>query len=335
MRLPHAWSARLAIALAMAMLAAPAVVHAKQGKTRTEAGDRPFIEQSLIAAPRQVGEFELEGHRYDPESRYAGVNFRYRLPAHPELRIDIFVYPAGQMPEQDAVKLGMETFVATLEEAVRQQYFDRFELVGRDAFEIMPAVKGDAVKRDAIKSDSAAQASEQAQDDGVHDDSTQDESSQELEALLSAMATQPIRGERLDLRYRMPIGFDEPVPMHSRGYLFYRQLYYFKGRLTATEAAIGREEFAALADRAVREIVPAIQARHVGGCAQHTININTAAVDAGQDDSLIMRELAGSLMQMSGKNCYDTIDKARQPIPDGTDIVTITFAPDDWGSNAP
>ena len=328
MRLPHAWSARLAIALAMAMLAAPAAVHAK--KDTGKADERPFIEQSLIAAPKRIGEFELEGHRYDPDNKSAGVAFRYRLPAHPELRIDLFVYPAGQMPEQEAVKAGMEPFLATLEEAVRQQYYDRFELVGRDAFEIVPAVKGDTVKPDAIQSDAAAQASDQAQDDGA-----QDESSQELETLLSAMATQPIRGERLDLRYRMPMGFDEPVPMHSRGYLFYRQLYYFKGRLTATEAAIGREEFAALADRAVREIVPAIQARHVGGCAQHTININTAAVDAEQDDSLIMRELAGSLMQMSGKNCYDTIDKARQPIPDGTETVVIAFDPDDWGTGTP
>lgn len=140
MSLAHAWSTPLAVALsfALATSVAPHQAHAKEGKRETTADARPFIEETRVVAPRRVGDFELEGSRYDPARKDAGVAFRYRLPAHPEMRIDLFVYPAGLMPEQDAIAAGMTPFLATFEEGVRQKYYDRFELLERTSFEIAP-----------------------------------------------------------------------------------------------------------------------------------------------------------------------------------------------------
>jgi len=49
----------------------------------------------------------LEGTRYDPANRYAGVAIRYFLPGQDATRIDLFGYPYGQGPDEDALDRAM------------------------------------------------------------------------------------------------------------------------------------------------------------------------------------------------------------------------------------
>lgn len=328
MSLAHAWSTPLAVALsfALATAVAPHQAHAKEGERETAADARPFIEETRVVAPGRVGDFELEGSRYDPARKDAGVAFRYRLPAHPEMRIDLFVYPAGLMPEQDAIAAGMTPFLATFEEGVRQKYYDRFELLERTSFEIAPqAVPPTSASKPASKDDALPAQTEAPGDD-----------TDGIASLLSALDPPPIRGERLDLRYRMQMGFDEPVPVRSRGYLFYRQLYYFKGRLTATEAAIGQADFDALTDRAMRELIPAIRAHNIGACAEQRITLGADIVDAnpadGALDAAIGRVLAESFTQMDQRNCHRTRADAEAAATADAETVVIVFDPGDWAS---
>ncbi|MGN6151671.1 MAG: hypothetical protein ACTHOH_06610, partial [Lysobacteraceae bacterium] len=99
---------------------------------------RSFVEQTRVAAPKRVGEFVLDAAEYDPAMKSAGASLRYSLPDRPELRIDLFVYPAGEMPHADAVKAGMKDFRASLDAAAKAGYYDALRVLDTTDFEIPP-----------------------------------------------------------------------------------------------------------------------------------------------------------------------------------------------------
>jgi hypothetical protein len=267
--------------------------------------ERPFVEATRIAAPKQVGEFTLEGTRFDEETKENGAQIRYSLSAHPDIRFDLFVFPAGEMPQEKAVARAVEEFVGGLEGAQRQGYFEDLRILDTADFRIEPARTSDVP--------------EAAADHPL------------VEALLTP---DPIVGKRLDLRYRSRQGREgETTPMMSRGYLFHKQLYYFKGRITVPAAQIAPEEFASLSDRAMRELVPAVVVSNVGECAEVTIAIPRDAIDKKDDTigDLLMSQLGGAMAQQAHRNCYRSRAEARAAEPDNADVVTIEYDADDWG----
>lgn len=302
-------SATLAgVALALATLPHGEAVAGVKAKA-----ERAFIEETRIAAPQRVGEFVLEGSLYEQAQKYAGAQFRYAHPDHPELRFDLFVYPAGDMPRDKAIERGMREFLASFEAGVKLKYYDRLRIGDTTDFEIAPT----------------RQADEPPPADAGNDDRDPEVDA----AIAAALAPKPLIGKRIDLRYRMSFeDTGDVVAMRSRGYLFYKQMYYFKGRITVAESRMDQPTFDALSDRAMRTLVPAVVASNIGGCADRTVVIDRDA--AGKDDSIgdLLSQMLGQALDEGDRNCHASRDEAKAAEPEDAEIVTIDYDPDDWSS---
>ncbi|MFZ5638082.1 MAG: OadG family protein [Pseudomonadota bacterium] len=305
---------------ALALAALPYGEAAARDKAKAE---RAFIEETRIAAPQRVGEFVLEGSLYEEAQKYAGAQFRYAHPDHPELRFDLFVYPAGDMPRDEAIERGMRDFRASFDAGVKLKYYDRLRIGDTTDFEIAPTPQTDGSEPAAPES--AAPEPAAPENDG---------GDPEVDAAIAtALAPKPLIGKRIDLRYRMSIEeTGDTVAMRSRGYLFYKQLYYFKGRITVAESRMEPSAFDALSDRAIRALVPAVVASNIGGCAETTITIGRDA--AGKDGSIadLLSQMLGQAVDKGDRNCHASRADAQAAEPEDAEIVTIEYDANDWGS---
>ena len=288
-------------------------VDARSGKDKDAA--QPFIVETRIAAPKRVGEFQLESTYYDPATKHAGASLRYLLPDHPEIRFDLFVYPAGEMPYDTAMTSGMKDFVDSFDAGVKMKYYSDLKIVDIVDFDIGPKTETTAPQENKPAANTPPES--------------------EADAIIEAALTpKPVSGKRIDLRYTMRMDeTGETVPMRSRGYLFYRQLYYFKGRISVAESRADQATFDTLSDRAMRELVPAVQASNIGGCAKTEIVIGGKALDGGKAGiDALMSQMIGQMADSNGKHCFADRAHATASEPDKAEIITIEYDPDDWGS---
>ncbi len=268
--------------------------------------ERPYIETSYLIAPRQVGDFQLQGSSYDPERKYSGAGFRYTLKDHQETRVDIYVYPAGRMSRASALDRGMQAFREDMDNAVKGGTYTDLELQPPQAFDLydaQPATTRGMPRKGQTTTD---------------------------DAVLAAIAEATTSGEPQQGRVqRMTFSLlPQHWPMYSTGYLFYRQLYYFKVRASAAQQRISREQFDALTDLAARTLVPAIEVANVGGCSSSTLHVNP---DASPEQ--VVRDLFRHSTEHQSYNCHADAAKAR--IDDKSkqaDVVEISYTADEWKS---
>ncbi len=311
MSIRHSLVVMFGIAAALVSAAQPVTARSRKDKDATQ----PFIVETRIAAPKRVGEFELESTYYDPATKHAGASLRYLLPDHPEIRFDLFVYPAGDMPHDTAMTSGMKDFVDSFDAGVKMKYYSDLKIVDIVDFDIGPKTETTAPQEDKP----AANTPPESEADAI------------IEA---ALAPKPVSGKRIDLRYTMRMDeTGETVPMRSRGYLFYRQLYYFKGRISVAGSRVDQVTFDTLSDRAMRELVPAVQASNIGGCASVEIVVDkeTATKSGGTIGDLLM-QVVGESLDGIHRNCHETRAEAKASEPKQAEIITIEYDPDDWGS---
>lgn len=240
---------------------------------------------------------------------------RYALPGHDETRIDLFIYPFGQDRAEAALDHGMRDFVASLRTAEREGRFRALSMSDAVAFDLGQApADGDGPgkrRRDRRGSGDA------------------DVERMLMEAL--AAVDRRIRGRRLDLAFEYPGQVEgDWFAMHSRGYLFYRHLYFFKGRVSATAARIDRGRFAALADRAMRELVPAVQAYNVGGCADTTLHVDPG-LPRREMQQMLLRGMVAAQASLEAGNCRDAADEAElAALSHDAELVPVEYPADDW-----
>ena len=295
-----------ALALAVVLSAAPPAHAGKADRKAADAPARAFIETSYLIAPERVGDFVLEGASYDDKNKFAGAGFRYALEGHQETRFDVYVYPVGRAPQAQAIADGMADFKSSIEQAQQGGIYKDLEYLSEDDFPLQ-----------APEPETAAQASPDAKAQAAP---------KELDAaLLEALASTRIVGKRLRMRNVLVNG---GFPMYSNGYLFHRQLYYFKVRASATRDRIDQAQFDALTDRAARELVPAIEVANIGGCANRTIEIDT---NASADDMAVV--LVRHTAEIQGENCFtDAADAKLEKKSKGARVVRIDFDPSIWKS---
>ncbi|WP_282278366.1 hypothetical protein [Stenotrophomonas sp. PS02297] len=259
--------------------------------------DRAYIETSYLIAPVQVGDFELEGSSFDPGRKYAGAGFRYALKDHQEIRFDVYVYPAGLMAQEQAVRDGMEAFRHDLRLAGEQGTYTQLRELQQGPFPLPspetphgpPATGADVA------------------------------------VIKAQVEAGQLIGQKLQLSMRLP---PRDWPLYSNGYLFYKQLYYFKLRASAAQERISSDEFNALTDRAARQLVPALQVANVGGCAGGTIHLST---DASPEQGAV--QLVRQATLLKGHNCHPSIEEAGIADQRATfKVVEITFDADEWKS---
>lgn len=334
------WVRMLCLVSALvAAASSPALAKKSADAARESQADQPFIVETRVVVPKRVGEFVLEGTQYTPEQKYAGVQIRYEHPDHAQIRFDFFVYPAGKMPNEEALRAGMKDFRDSFQAGMRLGYYRDFEIVDDAPFEIAlpkavppqatPPASPSKSEADA-KAEPVADAPAGASDDG---DLTPGERELASDEFLESLKGRPLKGERLRLKYVMTDDArGERIPMRSRGYLFYRHLYYFKARISAAESQIDEAAFSALADRAVRELVPAIQARNIGACGQMTLYIDPSEADENKQAEAMAQSMMDALLSRSESNCDTRIDEKEFAARHAdAEVVTIAYDPDDWG----
>jgi hypothetical protein len=330
----------VAACLVAALAFAPSAAADKRSKRQPP---RAFIEASAIVAPERVGEFVLEGSQQWPDQKFAGVQFRYLLPGHEALRIDVFVYPHGDMPQARAIETGLRDFLDTLDAQVRAGNFSDFQVLNDApmtlprfassvAEKVLPAAAseapaGTAEGRPKDTAPAQAAAASEAQAGDASDPADADP----ITALLADAAQS--KGRRLALSYRIadPDIPSQRIEMRSMGYLFYKQLYLFKGRISAAASQIGEAEFQALTDRAMRELIPAIQVFNAGGCAQVAINVDPDKLDGDSADSIAL-DLVAAMNAKIERNCGERLDTPEfKAASRDAEVRRVDYDPEDWG----
>ncbi|MCW5581832.1 MAG: hypothetical protein KIS72_10885 [Luteimonas sp.] len=292
-----------------------------------DAPKQPFIVRTHVVAPHKVGDFVLEGARYDSANKLAGVGVRYFLPGHEEARIDLFVYPHGQADTEAALDQGMRDFRATLEAAAKAGYYRDLAVADAVEFDVPlpPSVPVPGIAESPAPADDAAAA--------PAEDAADPEEAGRIAMLAGLLgANRRVDGRLIALHYESPgLAEGEWLLMRSRGYLFYRHLYFFKGRISAAESRIDPAAFEALADRAMRELVPAVQAYNIGSCGDVTLYVDPDLPEREAVDAL-MRELVAAQTRSEASNCHAKSEESEvAALAEDADVVTIEYAPEDWG----
>jgi hypothetical protein len=296
----------LALALAAALGASAPPADARADNAKPDGGAkaaRAYVERSYLIAPKQVSDFVFEGVRYNPDAKHSGAGFRYKVDGHQETRIDVYVYPAGRMDHATALDDGMQAYRADIDTAVKAgQYTDlaygqevEFPLASTAETSPLPADKPGKADRN-------------------------------LEAVLRALSKGPPQiGRKLPMTMHLQ---PQDWPMHSVGYLFYRQRYYIKVRATAAQQRIPLEKFQALTDRAARALAPAIEVASIGGCANRTI-----ALDSDATPEAMAQEMLVQMTLQQSYNCHLDTEAAGIPAKStNAEVIEIAYDAHEWKS---
>jgi len=263
-----------------------------------DATPRAYVETTHIVAPKHVGGFSLKRSSFDPQAKYSGAGFTYRSDEAPHPTISVFVYPAGRLAQADALRDGMIAFREDLRLAEEAGTYSDLQVLAAGAFPLSGSDEASASNGD---------------------------SSPDAELLATIAKAGRIDGERLQLRLRLP-GRDGDI--QSAGFLFYKQLYYFKVRVSADATSMPGDAFLAFADTAARTLVPAIQAVNIGDCANATITI-PAGGSAEDGARALVRE---ATLQQS-YNCHADRDAAKlDALARDAEVVEIGYRADEWKS---
>lgn len=324
---------RTCLALAL-LLAAPFAA----GEGAHEGAPRPFIEQSLVLAPENAGDWRLARANDYPGNPGAGVALNYVHAGHPDVRLDLFVYPIGRLGPAEA-----ERALAGEIDVVRQQ-LQQMAADGRyesPRFEdpvviwLPPPPRtddrtGEAGAADAHAGAQAVPSPDDADASAAEPVDTAGQAGTEaaLEGLLARDAARDRRipGRKLSIQLGR-----EGQPLTSRAYVFYRGLYFYKGRITASHQAIAPGVLDALADQAMETLVPAVRVNSTGGCSHRVV-----AVDPEADESTLAQDLLAGLLEAQARaereHCLPTLDET---VPAGWRAVRLVYPPDAWGAPPP
>jgi len=266
--------------------------------------ERAFIERSLLLAPEAVGDFVLANANDYPGDPGSGVGLRYSHPDFPEARIDLFVYPIGRDVRDVAVARGIAEVRTSVEAAVEKGSYSDLVFGEEIDFDLR------RVDIDGALLPAPAAAGSPAGDDL---------DSQVLRGIAEVdQAIEPALGRRLDMQLKMGESHQ-----NSRGFMFYRGLYLYKGRISAPPTLLPGESFDRFTNHAMAVLVPAIQVRSTGAC--HASNI---LLDPDKPDAVdFARQAKRAERRKALEQCAESLDET---VPDGYRAVALEFDPAMW-----
>ena len=268
---------------------------------------RPFIERSLVLAPERVGDLALVAMQDYPGNPAAGVGIRYQHPEFMGVRLDLFVYPAGRVDQDALLEQGMAGVTREIEgQAAKGRYTDL-------AFDPI---------RDFDLRQVATDGSLEPEGEGeVEVDAAESESWIQGFLLEYAGAADADTGRLMDVRLSI-----DGRPHHSRAFLFYRGLYLYKGRITASIREMPGENFERFSQHAMAQLVPAIEVRNTGGCSDQVIHVDPDA-NSDEGQAAFQRAVIEASIQATQENCRATLD---ENVPEGMRAVPLAFDPAMW-----
>ncbi len=334
----------LVLPVALAAPAARAATDALRGKSAAQAlpipgpaassnatDDRhpPFVLKSYIFAPEQAGASKLVDTSFDPDEKRAGAGFTYRDAAQPNAHISVFVYPLGAMNETVAMQRGMQDFRENLEFVQKHGIFSELKITGAAPFEAPRRVAGDTPVEASRPPPPAGTPlpSTTTADTGMaspgHVRNALDE--RIARAIAEASPGDTLHGQRLQMQM-----LREGTAYASLGYLFYKQLYLIKVRISVPAGTLDMTAFTTFGDRVVRAIVPRIETVNVGACGTIVLPAGNSA--ASSEDIAV--QLARDSTRVLADNCTAKVKEpellARHH---GDAVLAIHYDADDWTSS--
>jgi len=285
---------------------------ALQAKTeKTTSTSKPLIERTAIIIPKSVNDYRLVNFEYDKKFKSSGVQMRYVSSKYPDIPIDFFIYPMGTGPAQEMLTIGMRDFTGSLRQAEEMGYFEKLTISPEQDL----ILDDEKIRVIATDTASAENAVPQSKTSGGN-------------AVLAAIETSfELPGKKLGMTH-----VQKNDAMQSVGYLFYRQLYLTKVRVTIGADVLSGEEFGEMTDMAVAQILPAIEARNIGSCSdrQITVKVDESKKEAAFSDDL-MQQIMSGLTRNAADNCVT--DLALGKIEKSKfEVVNIEYTPEDWGN---
>ena len=303
---------------------APRAAAAREGATAGDAAAadapqaaRPFVEASLVLAPRQVGPWTLVSANDYPGDPASGAGFRYAHRDHPDVRVDLFVYLVGRLVGEDVDKeldAQIQVVRQGVEQGVAQGSYDSA------AFEApVPAwLPPPATDVAGVDIDVDADA-----------DADADPDAKAIEAaLLEVLAQDEAKDRRIPGRkLALELGWNL-TPVSSRGYVYYRGLYFYKGRVSASHVTMPTAALDAFADEAMAALVPAFRVNSTGGCAASTIYVDSKADAAEASRQLVAGALAAQA-RAEAERCAPVLE---DEVPEGFRAVRLDYPSEFWTS---
>ncbi len=311
----------------LAMLVPPAAAKTpppKDAAASTPEG-RPFVEASMVLAPRTVGDWTLVSANDYPGDPASGAAFRYQHRDHPDVRVDLFVYLVGRLLGEDVDK-GLDQQIAIvrqgIEQGVRQGSYDAATFEAPVPAWLPPPADpaAEGAVEGAGEGDVDPAPTNAGADAGAGDDAAV------AAAIAAVMARDATRDRRVPGRkLAIEMGWNL-TPVSSRGYVYYRGLYYFKGRVSASHVSLPTPALDALAEEAMAALVPAIRVASTGGCHGSTVLVDPDAAPA-EGVSQLLGGLLASQARAEAENCTATLDDA---VPEGFHGIRLDYPAHFW-----
>lgn len=280
---------RAAVSIWLAAAAPIGASEARADRAAKPPAPRPWMEKTIVVATNAVGPYVLDGIVEFEFGALKGAQVEYSQDDRPEIKIVLQMYSTGPGTPETALENGVEHFRIDLE--LMETLFDYRDLEIGAAVDVAPsspAVDDDPSPANASTGTAAMAAN------GRNTDPPRE-----------------LRGKRLPFRYRMPIGsLGEHVPIHSAGYVFHDRFNYIRGRVSARPEALDEASLSALADDAMRLLVPSLRIVNVGACADGDASGESAIEDT----------------------CVSDLDETAllAAHPEATAVV-VAFDPSHWG----
>lgn len=276
----------------------------QSGAPKAEAKEtpaRPFIERSLVIAPEQVGKFKLYSMNDYPGDPSSGIQVRYQHEDFPNVRVDLFVYPAGRVDRGPLLDRAMGEMRQSLEYAVEKGSYSNLTIGKTGEFDLR-RVDSDG----SLMPPDAKPAAE----------------TEDLDAVLAAVSNQQDYRVGRQLEARLTMGNEA---MDSRGYLFYRGLYLVKGRISAPAISLPGESFERFTQLAMATLVPAISTRSTGGCFSNEILVDADDANAGEN---LAKQLVVAAARQEHEQCAASLEET---VPAGHRAMPLVYPPGSWG----
>lgn len=277
---------------------------------------RAFVERSLVLLPEQAGAFRLTTANDYPGQPDLGVGARYVHPDFPAVRLDLFVYPIGRVDRDDALARVLSEVREGVEAGVQQGKYAHLEMGGEAPLDLGRVGDDGALAPEADAADPAADGVDVRAEDGSDLDVA-------LEAISAGVDAKSDwrRGRRLDMRLDF-----QGVPQNSIAFAFYRGLYLYKGRISASPVDVPSESLDRLGQHAMATLLPAVQVRSTGACHEREITFDP---DMPEDERAkdLFGKMARSLALAESESCAEVLDEG---VPDGQRGFLLTFDPDVW-----
>jgi hypothetical protein len=280
-----------------------------------------FIDKSYIEVPKTAGLFTLIGTSYESKTFYSGVTTKWKAPeATPSLRVDVFVYPKGRADEAAAAAGSMDEVEAALAEAAKQGLYSNVKKGTRTPFVI---VRPDSAVMDGGKKKSKAAFDPTPKPETMAVVSG-DSKDPMLKVFTESMASPNSHGLRLTISFDRDGG-----TWRSAAFVFYRNLFLFKVRISAPVEEMTDEAFESLAVSTAREVVPRIQVTNFGTCGNITISEPAKGTNKDKATQDTGEQLIRGLARVADENCASSPGK-KDEVPAEYERVVIEYPAGTW-----